>query len=317
MRREGFAATALTADEVAPLGEVVLAERDTDGFDLVLELDGDTVAHVRVWRGRGTLAVATSERDALDQVTDGLLRCLRDPELPDGLVPVTFWSATAGGSTSTARRQLDAPAWQDVRDNYAPAAAGALDDLVAADGPGPGGLVLWHGAPGTGKSYALRVLARAWGGWCDTHVVTDPELFFGASTDYLISGLLRREERDRWRLFVVEDAGEYLAADARAVAGQALSRLLNLSDGLLGAGLRSLVLVTTNEPLRRMHPAVVRPGRTWAEVEFPLLPAAEANAWLEARGCGARVDHETSLAELFSLAGGRPLAARASVGFAS
>ena len=45
-----------------------------------------------------------------------------------------------------------------------------------------------------------------------------------------------------------------------AVAGQGLSRLLNVSDGLLGEGLRAVVLVTTNEPLRRLHPAVVRPG---------------------------------------------------------
>src|SRR5215207_1268095 len=98
----------------------------------------------------------------------------------------------------------------------------------------------------------------------------------------------RRADGTRpWRLLILEDAGELLAADARAVAGQALSRLLNVTDGLLGAGLRALVLLTTNEPLRRMHPAVVRPGRTWAEVEFSALPADEANAWLEANAAEA------------------------------
>jgi len=116
---------------------------------------------------------------------------------------------------------------------------------------------------------------------------------------------------------VLEDAGELLAADARAIAGQALSRLLNLSDGLLGEGLRAIVLVTTNEPLRRLHPAVVRPGRTWAEVEFAALSAGEANGWLEASGADARVTRDVSLTELFALAGGRGLVSRSTVGFAA
>jgi len=101
------------------------------------------------------------------------------------------------------------------------------------------------------------------------------------------------------------------------VAGQGLSRLLNLADGLLGEGLRVVVLVTTNEPLRRLHPAVVRPGRTWAEVEFGALAEEEASAWLAARGIERRVERATALAELFALADGRRLAVRKELGFAA
>jgi hypothetical protein len=79
-----------------------------------------------------------------------------------------------------------------------------------------------------------------------------------------MSTLLRRtrdaEGNPRRRLIVLEDAGQLLAADARVAIGQGLSRLLNLTDGLLGAGLGTSVLVT------RLHPAVVRPGRTWAQI---------------------------------------------------
>lgn len=74
-------------------------------------------------------------------------------------------------------------------------------------------------------------------GWCDTHLVTDADAFLGGQTSYLLSALLRSNRgaggEHRWRLVVLEDAGELLAADARAVAGQGLSRLLNLADGLL------------------------------------------------------------------------------------
>ena len=215
--------------------------------------------------------MAGRDRDAVDAVLGDLVAALREEETKDDEVPVTFL-ANAFGRLIEPRRRICAPAWSEIRGNYSAPARAALDELMAARGPGPGGLLLWHGEPGTGKSYALRALAREWRGWCDTHFVTDADAFLGGQTSYLLSALLRSNRgadgEHRWRLVVLEDAGELLAADARAVAGQGLSRLLNLADGLLGEGLRVVVLVTTNEPLRRLHPAVVRPGRTWAEVEF-------------------------------------------------
>ena len=91
-----------------------------------------------------------------------------------------------------------------------------------------------------------------------------------------------------------------------------------MSDGLLGAGLRTIVLVTTNEPIGRLHPAVVRPGRTWEQVEFSALSVPEAAAWLAARNPDASANRPLTIAELFALADGRAPAARAAaVGFAA
>ena len=56
-----------------------------------------------------------------------------------------------------------------------------------------------------------------------------------------------------------------------------------------------LVLITTNEPVGRLHPAVVRPGRCLAEVEFRALSAGEASGWL---GTGERTAPAT-IAELY------------------
>lgn len=129
----------------------------------------------------------------------------------------------------------------------------------------------------------------------------DPEELFGHGGAYMLDVLTwgGDSEEGRWRLVILEDAGELIAADARAVAGQALSRLLNVTDGLLGQGTRTLVLITTNEPVKRLHPATRRAGRCLADLEFSPFPVVEANAWLAGRGHDRRVEKPAPLAELY------------------
>jgi ATP-dependent 26S proteasome regulatory subunit len=79
-------------------------------------------------------------------------------------------------------------------------------------------------------------------------------------------------------MLVLEDTGELLSIDAKERAGQGLSRLLNAVDGLLGQGSRVLLLITTNEELGALHPAVTRPGRCASQVEFFPLSPVEAKA---------------------------------------
>lgn len=122
---------------------------------------------------------------------------------------------------------------------------------------------------------------------------------------------------EQWRVIVLEDCGDLLRHDARADVGQALSRFLNACDGLIGRGLRILLLVTTNDDLGQLHPAVSRPGRCAIDVEFRSLTTAQAREWLDGYGCPGMAG-ELTLADLYArVEGSRQAKGREPVGFSA
>jgi hypothetical protein len=280
-------------------------------------------------RGSAHCRVASTERATITDIERWLRDRFPAPEITESReVPVRFWSCGPNGAKAVSRT-IAVPGFDEVRGNYPLAARERLGRLLGPDfRPAEGGqLILWHGAPGTGKTYALRALGWEWRSWCELHYVIDPEVFFGQRADYMLDVVLGEDskfhfdddeevERERkWRLLILEDTGELLAADAKERTGQGLSRLLNLVDGIIGQGLRVLVLVTTNEPLRRLHPAVARPGRCAARLEFEPFPAAEAVAWLAEHGVDDRDATGATLANLFARVEGYETGSEKPVGF--
>jgi hypothetical protein len=222
----------------------------------------------------------------------------------DDVVTIGF-RYKSGFGLRTYPRDIVAPSWDEIRQNYPEAVREKLSRLAAAFEPGSGGrLVLLYGEPGTGKTYVVRALAREWRAWCKVQYVADPEALLG-NADYLMQAMVETASEDKWQLLILEDAGELLARDAKQREGQGLSRLLNLTEGLIGQGTKILVLISTNERLQALNEAVSRPGRTAAEIEFTAFSAEEANAWLAARGrSDSKVTSPATLAELFAMLSG-------------
>jgi hypothetical protein len=288
---------------------LVRADRASDEVEALLVVSGDSLVLVDAGYGDVTLEVAGTTRAAVEEAATTVRRALESEAPEVGRVSVAFWiQGNRGGDMRL--REIDAPSFETIADNYASAVREELERLLLVDRPAQGRLILWRGEPGTGKSHALRALTRAWSSWCTAHFVIDPEQLFGHAGAYMLDVLTwDGDDDDKWRLVILEDSGELIASDARTVAGQALSRLLNVTDGLLGQGMRTLILITTNEPVKHLHPATRRAGRCLADIEFAALSTEEANRWLKARGDERKVDRPTTLAELYWQPATRPATA--------
>jgi hypothetical protein len=286
-------------------------------FERLVRLDS-AVAHLILRELALTVRVAGADAGACDEALAEIKRAMPEDGGAELNVPVRFWWWQPDRAQDMAR-MMPAPCWEEIASNYSRRTLPSLEPLMAwATVPSRGGrLVLWHGPPGTGKTTAVRALASQWRSWAEFQFITDPEQFL-SNPGYLLRTLADGGRSggptppDRWRVLVLEDSGEYLAPDAKQVAGQALSRLLNVCDGVLGQATRSLVLVTTNEAVGALHPALSRPGRCLAQTEFHELGRDEIVEWCVARALTAPEAGRASLADLYAHAEGRSADRRAS-----
>ena len=307
-------ALGVSARELIPTGgEILGMSQDERGLVVLVQtrfgwlLLMSSATEFDVW------ASARSEFEMMALVNSVCTRAPRSDTNSE--TPLKVWFEGDGSGFDMRHREFEMPVWSEIRQNYPEHVRARLDDVMQVCRPASGGrLIVWYGEPGTGKTNAIRALARSWASWCETHYIAEPERFFGSAGQIervLTSRFWRRDVADldtkresapSWKLIVAEDTDDLLGAPGIGMGQGALGRLFNLADGVLGQGSNAIFLITTNAPVEVMHPALLRPGRCLSRLEFGRFGSEDARAWLP-EGLRQRVTGPTTLAELFEMRG--------------
>lgn len=290
---------------------------------------GDVQERVEMVWGDGVMVVWGGDGDMGGRVvtTNPALYELAGKTLEQAVGP-----KTSAGKIYVLMHTKDGPKLKSIgmaalpleRDNYNPVVLEDFD-AVAADlsAASPSGrLAVFDGPTGSGKTHLMKGLLAAVPEalFVMVPVAMVPEL----ASPGMIGALLeiRKDKGKLPTVFVIEDADNCLGSRREGSNVDAVSALLNLSDGIVGAMLDIRMVCSTNLKSEELDEAVKRPGRLSRLVHVGHLEKDVATR-LYRKLTGndkVKVDEKLTLAEVYSLArndGWKPVPKKQAIGFSS
>jgi len=166
------------------------------------------------------------------------------------------------------------------------------------------GLVLFHGLPGTGKTFYIRHLLREMA-LSNKRVIYMPpnmvdHLVEPAFMTFLTQTVNGYSAQGYFCVLLIEDAEPLLITRATENRIQGITNLLNMTDGILNDMLKLQIICTFNVELKQLDPALLRPGRLIARKEFKALNELDANLLAQRLGINFRFRKPTTLSEIYA-----------------
>lgn len=143
-----------------------------------------------------------------------------------------------------------------------------VDDMYEQYRKSDASILILVGEPGTGKTSFIRNYIKKYN--CHTVVTYDEKLI--KSDEFFINYIADTKQQ----LLVVEDA-DLLLTTRESHGNQTMSKLLNMSDGLINLFNKKVMFTTNLEKVNQIDDAIMRPGRCFDVIKFQKLTTTEAN----------------------------------------
>ena len=191
------------------------------------------------------------------------------------------------------RKRLDG---KDILDNYNDDFAKANDVINECIDEDKRGLILLHGIPGSGKTSYIKHLITKSGNRKIVYI--PPHLAVSIASPHFIS-FVKSELANS--VLVIEDAEQILLSRENIESHkEAVSNILNMTDGILADALNILIICTFNTDMENIDSALRRKGRMMLQYKFTELTVDKTNALTE-KLYGKKINKALPLSEIFNL----------------
>ncbi|MGB3946616.1 MAG: AAA family ATPase [Bacteroidia bacterium] len=181
----------------------------------------------------------------------------------------------------------------DIKENYNDDFAPIHDFILSKLKNTSKGIVLLHGAPGTGKTSYIRYLI----GNISKRMLFIPTNYAHHIATAEFTSILSQSPNS---IIIIEDAESVLGDRGDGVNGKAVSNLLNISDGILSDCLNIQIICSFNTDLKKIDPALLRKGRLIAKYEFKALETEKAKKLSQKLGFKTKINSATTLADIYN-----------------
>ena len=185
------------------------------------------------------------------------------------------------------------PTVLDISENYNDDFKQAYEDTIKFLNERSSGLVLYWGAPGTGKTTLIRHL-------CSTapkeYVVVPNSIAMRLGDPDLTTFITDHTDS----VFILEDCEQLLEDRGENPFNNAIATILNMADGLLSDVCNIKFICTFNAPISKIDPALLRKGRCVAKYEFGKLSKEKVAHLNEKYNLGHEEIKEMTLAEVYN-----------------
>ncbi len=163
------------------------------------------------------------------------------------------------------------------------------------------GLFLFHGTPGTGKTTYIRKLIHDLSE-NKTIIYIPSYMMYGIAEPELISFISKFKNT----ILLLEDA-ESVLTNQTENRGQAVTNILNMSDGLLNDFLDMQIIATLNVDKKIIDEALLRKGRLMVNYKFKKLTPLQATDLSKYIGIDKKFTESATLAEVYDDKNGKQL----------